>query len=504
MALSGTRPLPRFVLPGLGTRVAFAAALLPVVAAAGAAAALAPTLAALSAAGLALGAAIVLRPALAGYLLVGVTPLIVGIDRGKVLPVLRPNEALLLLAGAALLARTVWTMKSGVRLRPRLGLVTTTLVLMAVFNSFVPLLAMAVRGRTITGDDLMYSVVLWKYLALYAVVRASIRTDAEITRCIWIAMTAASVVAVIAILQAMQLFGVPQLLNTFYSPFGNDHSLASNRGSSTLALPAATADLLIINLALVSGCWRRYGFRQPVLAAMAGLFVVGALASGQFSGAIGLVVAMIAIGVVSRRGDLPLIFGAVGLLAIQLLRPVIARRLSGFQRVSGLPESWEGRLHNLRSYFWPRLFSDGNALLGVQPAARVPGPRSIGIDWVWIESGYTWLLWGGGIPLLLAFLALVGTAVRLSWRVARRPDGAGIAATGVFVAVVVITLLMAFDPHITYRGSADLLFCLLAMTAAAGSARGRPAATATAAPRQTQPRPLVTETTMETTMDRTR
>jgi hypothetical protein len=338
----------------------------------------------------------------------------------------------------------------------------------------VPLLWMTVRGAPISVDDLMYATVLWKYLALYAVVRASIRADGELRRCLWLSLAAGSVVAVLAILQSVGLFGVPRLLASFYAPYGNADVLANNRGSSTLALPAATADLMIFNLALVAGFWRRQGFRQPVLAGMAALFVIGAFASGQFSGAIGLLVALIAIGAVSRRGDLPLLLGGIGLLAVQLLRPVIARRLSGFQRVNGLPESWVGRLHNLRAYFWPRLFSDGNFLLGVQPAARLPGRRDIGLQWVWIESGYTWLLWGGGIPLLLSFVLFVVVSVRRSWHVAQLSGSAGIAATGAFVGVVVVTVLMSFDPHVTYRGSADLLFSLLAMTAAAGTARALP------------------------------
>jgi hypothetical protein len=421
---------------------------------------------------LAVATGIFLRPALAGYLLIGLTPLVVGMDRGRVLPVLRPNEAVLLLCGGALIARAVWNLRTGTRMRPRLGAVAALLVLMAVFNSVVPLLWMSVRGAPVSGDDLMHAVVLWKYLALYAVVRASIRSAAEVERCVWLAVIAASVVAVVAVLQSLELFGVPRLLATFYAPFGDDARLSNNRGSSTLALPAATADLMIINLGLVAGIWRRHGFRNLALAPAAALLVVGAFASGQFSAAIGLVVAMVAIGLVSQRADLPVVFGLVGLAAMWLLRPVIAQRLSGFDRVSGLPESWVGRLHNLRSYFWPTLFSDQNFLLGVQPAARIPGPRSLAVPWIWIESGYTWLLWGGGIPLLVAFLLFVVVSVNQSWRVAQRPDAFGSAATGALVGVVVVAVLMLFDPHVTYRGSADLLFSLLALTAAGAAGAG--------------------------------
>ena len=85
---------------------------------------------------------------------------------------------------------------------------------------------------------------------------------------------------------------------------------------------------------------------------------------------------------------------------------------------------------------------------------------------MWIESGYTWLLWGGGIPLLASFIFFAQATAKRGWEAARRnPGAAGVAGTATFVAVIVTVVSMTFDPHLTYRGSADALFALIALCA---------------------------------------
>jgi hypothetical protein len=53
--------------------------------------------------------------------------------------------------------------------------------------------------------------------------------------------------------------------------------------------------------------------------------------------------------------------------------------------------------------------------------------------------------------------------VRKGWRFVRRAGAAGIAATAVTVAMCSQTVLMIFDPHLTYRGSGDAFFLILAL-----------------------------------------
>lgn len=428
---------------------------------------------------IALGACLWKWPALAAYLVIGLTPLTVGLDIGSVLPLVRPSEALDLFAGATLGVRYLTQLRTGQLPRPRLNRVEVAIVAMAVTNSAVPLLWMAVRQQPITADDLLYALVMWKLLGIYAIVRAAVRTDLEVRRCLWISVAVTAFVALVAILQSLSVLGVAQLVLQYYSYLGAG---PGGRGSSTLGLPAATADLLIFNLAIVTGLWTRYRRHRPILAAAGALFVAGVLAAGEFSSAIGLVVGIVSIAIAARSPRILGIFALAAAAGAYLVRPVISDRLSGFQTGNGLPVSWTGRLYNLQTYFWPRLFSDWNFVLGVRPSARVAVASKLG-QYVWIESGYTWLLWGGGLPLLASFLFFAYVTARRGWEAAHGwndarsgHDARSVAGTAVFVAVVVIIVLMAFDPHLTYRGSADLFFALIALTASRDRAVRQPIA----------------------------
>jgi hypothetical protein len=392
------------------------------------------------------------RPEMATYLAIALTPLLVGIDRDRLVPVLRPNEALLGLLIGVLVLRAIMQMRPGARPSLRLGPVATSLLLFAFASSVLPLLFMVLRGRTVEMDDITYAAVLWKLLALYTVVRYTIHTERQVRICLWISMLVAALVGAIAILQSLDLLGVRGFLMTWYAPFGYTAGFADPRAGSTVGLPAATADLMIFNLVIAVGCGLLNRRHVWLLASMSVVFVLAVFSAAEFSSVLGLLVAGAV--VTARLRWYALVKYGVLLLpvAVILLWPTVEHRITEFQSLHGLPTSWLVRWYNLATYFWPEIFDGSNFLLGVRPAARVEIYQGA-FGYVWIESGYTWLLWGGGVALFAAFCWFVWVVFRvLGPRCAES------------TSLAVIVVLMNFDPHITYRGSSDAFVVLLALS----------------------------------------
>lgn len=443
----------------------------------GAAAALFPVLVLATVAGGVLVAAVVRRPAVATYVLIAATPLVVGIDRGRLLPLLRPNEALLGLLIGVLVAKTVLLMRFDFRFRLTLGPVATTLVAMAVASSILPMMWMTIRGRTVEMDDITHAAVMWKTLAIFALVRYTIRTQAQVRVCIVISMTVATVVAGLAIAQSLGVLGVRELLTPWYASFGYTEAFADPRAGSTIGLPAAMADFAILNLALAIGLWWKDRRATLFVAAAAIIYVMAVFAAAEFSSALGLLVTMVTVAALLRRLDL-LGYGLLVLpAAIYLLWPTVEHRVEEFKTLDGMPRSWLVRLHNLETYFWPDLFSGTNPILGVRPSARAEAPGAFGF--VWIESGYTWLLWGGGVFLFGAFVCFVWVTLSTMKRLSRSLTSySSVAALAAHAAVVMVVVLMIFDPHITYRGFSDALYAVLALALVPPDPTGAPSGVA--------------------------
>lgn len=416
-------------------------------------------------AGLAIFTAIVLRPQFGAYLYLFLSPLIVGVARGDLIPILRPNEILVLTIIAALAVRLLLVMLSRRPYRSPMNAMDFAFLCLAVTSSIIPVFWRMARGFPLTQDDILYATVLWKYFFLYRAFRVSITTVPQVMRCLWISMASAAVVAVMGVLQVTELFGVAEFLHTYYDqPFEGPTGVIVERGTSTIASSFGLADLMIMNFILAIALLQDRQGPWWVLVSAAAAFLLGCVAAGAFSGIIGLAVAILTFGVIYGNLHRLLIIGIpAAMVAFAALWPVIEQRLAGFRSPSGVPHSWKGRWENLENFFFPELLSNLNWVLGVRPAPRLPASETWR-EFVYIESGYVWLLWIGGLPLCAAFLFFVYVAASRLLRIIQEQNNAvRCAAAASFTYLMVIVTLMLLDPHLTVRGSADFFYPLLAL-----------------------------------------
>jgi hypothetical protein len=441
----------------------FVAALLGAIVTAPLLAILTPLAFLLSASAVALIFAIFVHPPIAAYVLLAVTPFIVGFGRGEVLPVLRPHEALALLVGGAVLLRSVPNLLFQKRSRINVNMVDASILLMAITGSVVPLLWMMVRGEGISQGDLLYALQLWKFYGIYLIVRASVKTEKQVGNCLKIILVVASVLALIGVLQSLNVLGVRGFIERFYSL--GPQSTESFRATATTGSSFSLADILTSSLAIAAGWYIAYPKHGWVLGPASILLLFGIFASAKLSGLVGLLVCIGVLGLITGYlWRMLSFFVPVAVVASLTFISVIRAKLSTLDPYSGLPQSWVVRLDNLRTYFWPELFTDFNWVLGVRPYAVAVGRWPQSGQEIWIESGHTWLLWTGGIPFFLAFWVFLWTSIRAVGRVARhRLDAISAAAVGSLTSLWVLGILMTLDPHLTLRGGADLNFSLLAL-----------------------------------------
>ncbi|MEM9654389.1 MAG: FHA domain-containing protein [Actinomycetota bacterium] len=423
------------------------------------------------------------RPHYSGYIMIAVAPAIVGFGRGQIIPLLRPNEALLFLLWVVLGARwLLYSRRVSVRLN-RMDLVVIGLILTGLV---VPLLVQFARLRPVSADDIFYAFVLVRLGLLYGIIRYTIRTPGEVRTAIGLSLTVASGLGVLGLMDSLNLFDTAERLNPYFpnaGPLTDD-----GRGAATIGNPIGFGVYCGMNAGLAVAMLLGRERPRSLLAIAAICCAVGVFGSGQIGPSLSFIVGLAALALLTRSvrqmvlWSLPIIL--VGSIVIA---PLAQERLAGFEgppitgaqrqdiaNIEGQEESralfdanpgssWDVRLYNLRTFFLPEFDDDLNLWLGVSPQARVTSPNE-GEDFIWIESGHLWLLWSGGVPLFIMFFLFVGVGLVTCRTVMRRTPGpVGICGAAAFASLIILSVATTFDPHLTLRGTSDILFPLLGL-----------------------------------------
>ena len=418
-------------------------------------------LGALGIAAVTLFVATALRPVAAVYVYMATLPFLAGIDRDVLLPLVRPNEALLALLVAGAVCGAYLRYLRGDEMQLRLGPLDTRLAVFVLLSTLWPVTWILLRGSIPAGADLAALLPVCKLIGLLALVRLTVRTDAQLIVLGRIVTWPAAVIAVIAVLQTLNGPPVSAALSTYWAADEDVDELAE-RGGTTFASSIATGDYVVLALALVLTLMVRglIGRREQLI--IGPLLVAGTLAAGQFS--TWASAAVVGTAVLYQYPELRrLLFRILPILAVAVLLglPALITRLSEFGDGFGVPRSWLGRWDNLVNFYLPGL-GDFRWVLGVGPDSVLQAPET----WrevIYLEYGYLQFLWVGGLPLLVAFVWLSVGVLRHSRRLSARPDAVGAYASALWAAWWMVLVLSLIDIHLVLRGAGELLFIGLAV-----------------------------------------
>jgi hypothetical protein len=428
-------------------------------------------------AGLALAGCAAVRPASGVYVYLATLPFLAGIDRDVLLPLVRPNEALLALLVAGAFAGGYVRYVRGDEVGDRWTALDVRLGVFALLSTWWPITWLVLRGDLPDLEQLAALLPICKLIGLFVLVRLAIRTEAQRLRLARVITWPAAVLAVIAVLQTAGFPPVVAVLGTLWAA-PEDLDDLTERGTATFASSIATGDYVVLAAALLLALAARglVGRREQIVLAVP--LAAGTLAAGQFSTWASATVVGAALLTqypeLRRllRRFLPLLAGAalVGL-------PALWTRLSEFGDGYGVPRSWLGRWDNLVNFYLPGL-GDFRWVLGVSPDSVLPAPETWR-DVIYLEYGYLQFLWVGGLPLLAAFVWLSIGVLRAARSVAPRADTAGAFASALWAAWWMVLVLSVIDIHLVLRGAGELLFTGLALVGATVARAPGPAAPVT-------------------------
>lgn len=408
------------------------------------------------------------RPVWAVYLYLATLPFLAGIDRGHLVPLVRANEAVLVLVLTGALLGGYLRLLGGRRLTWNHHRLSAPLLCFLLASTVWPLTWLALRGDAPGGSDVSAVLPVPKLLALFVLVRLTVTSHERVLRCLRLVVWPAAGLGLIALAQALKVGPVRAALGTYWT----SGTTGAERGTATLASSIATGDYVTIAIVVLLFATARglIGRREALTLAVP--LVAGVLATGQFSAWIALALALVLAAwrsPVVRAWSIRVLPAAV-VAVVFLGSPLLAGRFSeiggdGPSGGSALPSSWVVRLDNLTTFYLPRLEGLG-AVFGVGPNSVLVPPET----WrkvIYLEGGYLQFLWVGGLPLLAAFVWLSIVVLWTCRRIEDDPGPRGAAGSALWTTWVVVLVLTVLDAHVTLRGTGDLVFLLMALVVGA-------------------------------------
>jgi hypothetical protein len=421
------------------------------------------------------------RPAVGCALLVLGIPLTGGLSRGSVVPVLRVNEALLLIVVSALVVRAIPR-------RHRLTFTGLDLIVLAfcMGGILIPWAVISLQHADASLEDWRSVVAPVQYLLVYLVFSRVDFSERDQRLLLNLTMLASVVVALVALAQVANLPGVQQAIQNYYPPLAVGPTTVTtvtfSRPTSLLGHYSAVGAFGVINLALALAlaASRSKGFNGIWLGSVMALNAAAVVATQTLAPILVLPLAAILVFVHLRRVPWQVGLAPVALVASLVpLWPAVQARIkeqmasgSPGPGVSGgrLPSSLQVRVGYWQDFFLPAWLNHGPWLgTGTLIPSEVPRPLI-----AFVDNGYLWMAFRAGlVGLVLMVLVLVAVAV-VAWSLRSSPVPLHRAMGAVaFASVLSFALMEMTSEYLTFTSVTQEFWVLIGLAAAA-SAKHRP------------------------------
>jgi O-antigen/teichoic acid export membrane protein len=417
------------------------------------------------------------RPGLACALLALAIPLTAGMDRGAVVPLLRVNEALLLVVvagfGVHLLAR-----------RRPLAFTGLDLVVLCfcLVNVLVPWAVILLTRAPAEQSDWLVVVGPVQYLAVYLLYSRAEPSARDLRLFLHLCLAASIPVAAVAVAQALDLGGVRDLVSAYYPTAPQPSWDAVYRPASLLGHYSAVGAFGLLNLllALALAATRHPGFPPWWLALVLAANLLSLVAAQTYAPLLAVPLGAALVLLVVRRlpwwvpGSGAAAAAGAGVLLWSSVSGRIAAQFSGTGG-SLLPETLQTRVDYWHDFFVPALVGH-QAWLGTGTLIPPEVPRPL-VDFV--DNGYLWQLFRAGVPGLAALAAMLAAVAGAAWAARRSPDRTQRALGGVCLgAVGSVLILDTTSEYLTFTAVSQEFWMLVGLLAggalAARSAAAQP------------------------------
>lgn len=409
--------------------------------------------------------AALIKPVFLCHLTVMAIALTSGMERGKPIPYLRTNEAVLLLS-VALAFVIILTRKNRYPIKFH-GLEVAIFVLV-LGTTIIPGTYYLLRGSNLFFADAVVLLAPIQYLLLFWLFTYLPSNNKERLGILKLMLFCSGVVAVVGLLQAANVGFVTDFLRNWYGSAHFAEALRANRITSLLGAWNALGIFMMISLLIVwaFGISRPYDLGWPLILVVGGLCIACLVLTGSFAGMIGLLFGTVLVtrllSVTFSRRNIVLFFIVIVVIATTVLifrEQVFSRWDQQFGYGGAVPATLVYRIDLWQSHYWPVIKQ--NIVWGVNPT--VPSYYS----WPYTESQFLDLLFSFGLGGLFSFLFWNGMTLRTLLRRFYQHGSFLRTVSSIAITIVIVLFVSGFTNAVfSYSGVIDYLWIILAFITA--------------------------------------